>query len=151
MRIRTRFIIGAGLIVAAVGYLIVTAIQTTSEFFMTVGEVSTRRAQLDGQALRVAGRVKAGTVEWNPADLTLKFAIVAIPEPSKEGVRPVVAGASPSFRVICKGRPKPDMFAAGRDVIIEGRLGANGVIDATQVMTSCPSKYRPEQGPSAMR
>ena len=37
------------------------------------------------------------------------------------------------------------MFAPGRDVIVEGKLGADGAITATQVMTSCPSKYKPKQ------
>ena len=50
-----------------------------------------------------------------------------------------------SFRVVAAGEPKPDMFAPGRDVIVEGKLGAGGVIAATQVMTSCPSKYKPKQ------
>jgi len=33
-------------------------------------------------------------------------------------------------------------LAAGRDVIVEGRLAGAGAISATQVMTSCPSKYQ---------
>jgi cytochrome c-type biogenesis protein CcmE len=37
------------------------------------------------------------------------------------------------------------MFAPGRDVIVEGKLTPDGAIAATQVMTSCPSKYRPKQ------
>jgi cytochrome c-type biogenesis protein CcmE len=37
------------------------------------------------------------------------------------------------------------MFAPGRDVIVEGKLGADGTIAASQVMTSCPSKYKPKQ------
>ena len=63
MRIRPRFIVGAGLIVAAVAYLIFTAIETTSEYYMTVPEATARRAELSNQALRVAGRVKPGVIE----------------------------------------------------------------------------------------
>jgi cytochrome c-type biogenesis protein CcmE len=37
------------------------------------------------------------------------------------------------------------MFAANKDVIVEGRLAGAGAISATQVMTSCPSKYKPKQ------
>jgi cytochrome c-type biogenesis protein CcmE len=36
----------------------------------------------------------------------------------------------------------PDMFAEGRDVIVEGTY-VNGVLRAQSVMTSCPSKYEP--------
>ena len=95
----------------------------------------------------MAGRVKAGTISWDPISLTLKFVIVPIPDPSASPVQPVSikAPADASFGVVCVGQPKPDMLAPGRDVIVEGTLGADGVITATQVMTSCPSKYQPKQ------
>jgi cytochrome c-type biogenesis protein CcmE len=151
MRVRYRFIIGAGLIVAAITYLIVAAIQNTSEYYLTVNEVSARRATLAGQTLRVAGRVKPGTISWDPRTLTLKFAVMPPPAQGKSGVTvtPVAQAdpaTEPSFPVICKGEPKPDMFAANRDVIVQGTLGSDGVIAATQVLTKCPSKYVPSKG-----
>jgi cytochrome c-type biogenesis protein CcmE len=145
MRIRPRFFIGVGLIVLAIGYLIFTSIRTTSEYYLTVAEVGARQAELGGQALRVAGRVKGGTIDWDPSTLTLKFAIVQIPDATAAPVQPVASTEPLSFRVVAVGQPKPDMFAPDRDVIVEGRLGADGAIAATQVMTSCPSKYKPKQ------
>ena len=149
MRIRPRFFIGVGLIAVAIGYLIFSAIRTTSEYYLTVPEVAARQSELGGQALRVAGRVKSGDINWDPNSLTLKFEIVPIPEIGADGapLKPVsVEAADPvSFRVVAAGEPKPDMFAPGRDVIVEGKLGPDGTIAATQVMTSCPSKYKPKQ------
>lgn len=146
MRIKPRFIVGVGLIVAAIAYLIITSIRSTSEYYLTVPEVNARQTELAGQSLRIAGRVKAGTIEWIPATLTLKFAIYPIPgAPADAAVKPVADSEPATFRVISAGEPKPDMFAPDRDVIVEGKLGADGVIEATQVMTSCPSKYRPAQ------
>lgn len=37
---------------------------------------------------------------------------------------------------------KPDMFAPGRDVIIEGEF-VNGTLVAHSLLTQCPSKYEP--------
>jgi cytochrome c-type biogenesis protein CcmE len=145
MRIRPRFFIGVSLIAAAIGYLIFSAIRTTSEYYLTVPEVAARQSELGEQAIRVAGRVKAGNIEWDPNSLTLKFEIVPIPDVDAAAVKPVVASDPVWFRVVCAGEPKPDMFAPGRDVIVEGKLGADGAIAATQVMTSCPSKYKPKQ------
>jgi cytochrome c-type biogenesis protein CcmE len=147
MRIRPRFFIGAGLIVVAIGYLIFSAIRTTSEYYLTVSEVAARQGELGGQAIRVAGRVKPGNIDWDPNSLTLKFEIMPIPDVDASGapIKPVVAADPVSFRVVAAGEPKPDMFAPGRDVIVEGKLGADGTIAATQVMTSCPSKYKPKQ------
>jgi cytochrome c-type biogenesis protein CcmE len=150
MRIRPRFFIGGGLIVLAIGYLIFSSIRTTSEYYLTVPEVAARQTELGGQAIRVAGRVKPGNIAWDPNSLTLKFEIAPIPDIDASGapiVKPVsvVASDPVSFRVVAAGEPKPDMFAPGRDVIVEGKLGADGAIAASQVMTSCPSKYKPKQ------
>jgi cytochrome c-type biogenesis protein CcmE len=146
MRIRSRFFVGAGLIAVAVGYLIYAAIQNTSEYYLTVNEVAARHASLEGQALRVAGRVSPGDISWDPVTLTLKFGIHQIPDVDADGaVQKVAVSDAPSFSVICVGQPKPDMFAANKDVIVEGHLAGAGTINATQVMTSCPSKYKPKQ------
>jgi len=42
----------------------------------------------------------------------------------------------------------PDMFAEGREVVVEGRW-AQGAFTARQIMTSCPSKYEPAIGDAA--
>ena len=137
------------MIVLAIGYLIFSSIRTTSEYYLTVPEVAARQTELGGQAIRVAGRVKPGDIAWDPNSLTLKFEIAPIPDIDASGapVKPVsvVASDPVSFRVIAAGEPKPDMFAPGRDVIVEGKLTPDGAIAASQVMTSCPSKYRPKQ------
>ena len=145
MASRWRFVVGAGLIMLAIGYLITTAATNTAEYYLTVNEVGARQVQLRGQMLRVAGRVKAGTISWDPATLTLGFAMVAPPTPDGSPVKPVSAAEPVQFRVIARGEPKPDMFAAGRDVIVEGRLAAHQTIQARQVLTACPSKYVPKQ------
>ncbi len=149
MRSRLRFIVGAGLIVLAIGYLITTAVRNTAEYYLTVNEVSSRQAELKGQMLRIAGRVKPGNISWDPATLTLAFSIVAPPSlaaaSENSSLRAVAAADPAEFRVIARGEPKPDMFGAGRDVIVEGRLLPDGTIEARQVLTSCPSKYIPKQ------
>jgi cytochrome c-type biogenesis protein CcmE len=148
MRIKPRFLIGSGLIVAAIAYLIISSIRSTSEYYLTVPEVSARATELRGQSLRIAGRVKPGTIAWDPSTLTLKFAIYPIPPvassaAANDPVKPVAIDDAPSFSIVSEGEPKPDMFAPNRDVIVEGKLEPDGTIAATQVMTSCPSKYRP--------
>lgn len=143
MRFRLRFIVGTALIVAAVGYLIVTAIQTTAEYYLTVNEVAARQGELHGVRLRVAGRVKPGTINWQPETLTLKFDLIPIPpQNTTAGVKTVAATDPPEYAVTCVGEPKPDMLSNGRDVIVEGKLDSAGHIAANQVLTSCPSKYK---------
>jgi cytochrome c-type biogenesis protein CcmE len=148
---RLRFAIGAGLIVAAIGYLIVTAVRNTAEYYLTVNEVKVRQGGLAGQTLRVAGRVAPNSIGWDPVTLTLSFGLAQPPAADQPGVKAVAAsvGGATIFHVICRGQPKPDMFAANRDVIVEGTLAADGTIEARQVLTSCPSKYVPKQPAAA--
>jgi cytochrome c-type biogenesis protein CcmE len=147
MRIKPRFLIGGGLIVAAIIYLVVIGIRSTSEYYLTVDEAAARQTELMGQPVRIAGRVKAGAISWDPISLTLAFAIAPLPPEDPTGVQPV--GMHPALnqeiKVLCKGQAKPDMFAPGRDVIVEGRLTGRNFVTADQVMTSCPSKYRPKK------
>jgi cytochrome c-type biogenesis protein CcmE len=142
---KLRLVIGASAIVLAIGYLIAAAVRNTAEYYLTVNEVSARQNELKGQMLRVARRVKAGTIRWEPATLTLAFAMVSPPNPDGSPVKTVASADPAEYRVIARGEPKPDMFAPGRDVIVEGRLALDGTIDARQVLTSCPSKYVPKQ------
>ncbi len=145
MRVKPRFLLGGGLIVAALAYLIATAIRNSAEYYLTVSEAQARQAELHGQALRVAGRVTPGSVVWDPSSLTLKFTIGSIPGADPAPLKPVSAVNTAQFRVVCRGQPKPDMFAENRDVIVEGRLDAGNSLIASQVLTSCPSKYVPKK------
>jgi hypothetical protein len=89
-----------------------------------------------------------GTIHWEASSLTLKFAITQPPPGDGQPVvTKVTAGAmTPAiFTVVSQGQPKPDMFAPGRDVIVEGLVTPNNMIEARQVLTSCPSKYSPKQ------
>jgi cytochrome c-type biogenesis protein CcmE len=144
---RLRFVIGVSLTVVAIAYLIVTAVRNTAEYYLTVNEAKARQAELSGQMLRVAGRVVPGTIEWDPLSLTLKFAISEPPSDDRPSGVTKVTTTTPTparFSIVSRGQPKPDMFAAGRDVIVEGIL-ENNAIQARQVLTSCPSKYSAKQ------
>jgi cytochrome c-type biogenesis protein CcmE len=143
---KLRFVIGVGLVIATVAYLITAAIQSTSEYYLTVSEVRARETQLMGQSLRVAGRVKPGTIRWDPATLTLEFTMMPLPRADGgTAVEPVAENLPVLFSVIARGEPKPDMLADDRDVIVEGRLKTPSQLEASQVLTKCPSKYVPDR------
>src|ERR1700681_68084 len=97
---KLRFVVGAGLIVLAIGYLITTAVRNTSEYYLTVNEVSARETPLSGQMLRVAGRLKPDRMSGDPPALTLAFAMVAPPNPDGSRFKPVAAAEQAEFRVI---------------------------------------------------
>jgi cytochrome c-type biogenesis protein CcmE len=125
-----RFIIGACIISAAVAYLIYTGIRETSAYYLTIDEFLARREAVANEGIRVAGRVGAQSVEWNPSTLDLRFRLASFD--GHDGVAVAYHGVL------------PDMFAEGRDVIVEGTYSPAGTLHAHTLLTSCPSKYEPE-------
>lgn len=125
-----RFIVGASIIVAAVAYLVYTGIRETSVYYLTIDELLSRREAVAGEGLRVAGRVGANSVVWNPATLDLKFRLANFDD--NDGVDVAYNGVL------------PDMFAEGRDVIVEGTYSHDGSFRARTLLTACPSKYEAE-------
>jgi len=125
-----KFVIGSVCIAAALGYLITTSISTTSKFFLTVDELSTQAAQYHGAGLKVKGKVVNGSINRNPENrLDVSFRI----EENRATLPVVYKGVT------------PDMFEDGREVVVEGTLGRDGVFHANTLMTSCPSKYEAEK------
>ena len=122
-----RFIIGATIIAAAVAYLSYTGIRETSVYYLTIDEFLARREAVAGEGLRVAGRVGSKSINWNPATLDLRFRLANFDE--NDGVDVAYNGVL------------PDMFAEGRDVIVEGTYGSGGAFHARTLLTACPSKY----------
>jgi cytochrome c-type biogenesis protein CcmE len=131
-----KFGVGAVLLVGAIGYLMYAGVQQSSLYYVTMDEFAGRKEALANQGLRVAGRVTAGSVQKHTSakGTELKFSI-------GDFVEGGVADGQPLLPVEYTGI-LPDMFAEGRDVIVEGTY-VNGVLRAQTVMTSCPSKYEP--------
>lgn len=84
------------------------------------------------ERIRLGARVADMPIEYlTEPSLKLKFHVID----------PAVAGEP--LAVEYEGL-KPDMFASGRDVIVDGRL-SEGVFHASTLLTQCPSKYEPPQ------
>jgi len=125
-----RFLVGALLISGAVSWLVWAGIRSTSTYYFEMDEFVARKAAHDGEDLRVKGWVRTGSMQWNPQTNELVFDLAR-----QDGTEAVPV----AFRGIL-----PDMFAEGREVVVEGRYD-DGRLAAKQVMTSCPSKYEPKK------
>ncbi len=121
------------MVVAAVAYLMFSGTTASSAFFLTVPELQERFSTLQGEALRVAGKVTDDPIHWDVRNLSLAF----------------MMGDGTSRISVQYNGIKPDMFQAGADVIVEGRIGTDGVLIASNLMTSCPSKYEEEKRPTS--
>lgn len=120
------------IIVASMAYLMFSGATGSTMYFLTVPEVQHRLPAIQGEPVRVSGKVTADPIAWDVQTLALAF----------------VMGEGPSRLSVHYTGVKPDMFQPGVDVIVEGRIGGDGILMATTLLTSCPSKYEAEKNPT---
>lgn len=131
-RINMKFVAGGLLIMLFVGYLATQMVQatiSTGAYYLTVAEVHGRAPGIYGERVRVSGNVVDGSEEWNPRELTLKFAIA---DESGEQLPIVFYG------------PRPDNFQRAASAIVEGEYLPNGAFQAETLLLKCPSRYEEE-------
>ncbi|MBI4518306.1 MAG: cytochrome c maturation protein CcmE [Deltaproteobacteria bacterium] len=124
--------IGAVLLVGAVTYLVYAGVRETSMYYFKIDEFLARKSELTNEGVRVAGRVRSGSVEKKTTTAGTELRFVLSDFGAVDGVPVHYTGVL------------PDMFAEGRDVIVEGKYTPEGMLRARSVLTSCPSKYEAE-------
>ena len=126
---KIKFIIGGLIIVALIGYLIVSSISNAGAYYREVGEVLDQQTVLAGKNLRVSGNVVTESIQYDAPTLSLDFKISDPNDPAKQmpihfhGVQPDQIGRE------------------GASAIVEGKLGPNGVMEANNLLLKCPSRY----------
>jgi cytochrome c-type biogenesis protein CcmE len=123
------FISLVALFIVCGGALVFQATRGTSSLVLTPSQVLERGSSRDLKRIRVGGRVVDPVNYQTEPAMVLTF---SVRNPS---------GGDEVVPVVYRGL-KPDMFAAGRDVLIDGDF-AEGTIRAAKLQTQCPSKYEP--------
>jgi len=127
--IRIKLAVAGVILAAAFSYLAAAGMQKGWVYFVSV-EQYLADPQYANQRVRLHGKVMADGLDANKASLIARFNLSA-------------ASAAKSLPVSYRG-PIPDLFAAGRDVVVEGKRDpATGVFQADVLMTKCASKYEP--------
>lgn len=133
MNPRLKFLAGAGIIVATVGFLIVSGVQETGVYFLTPSELAAK-TQADPTfydvGLKVGAKVVPGSIRRDDAARRVDFSIT---------------DGSQIYPVTYVGLV-PDTFTDANDieVIVEGKLGRDGIFVATEVLAKCGSRYEAE-------
>jgi len=120
-----------GLAIAAV--LILNAFRSNLVFFFSPTEVVAGKAPQD-RAFRIGGLVEDGSVQRDPDGLTVRFA---------------VTDTAQTMQVVYKGI-LPDLFKEGKGVVAEGKMGADGIFTATQVLAKHDENYMPPEAAHAL-
>jgi cytochrome c-type biogenesis protein CcmE len=128
MKAQTKFLMGGGLILATVGYLMASGIKETGVYYLTPSEL-TQKVRTDRSiydvGLKVGAKVVKGSVQRDVASQTITFR---------------VTDGTASYPVIYRGLA-PDTFTDEAEVVVEGRLQRDGTFRATTLLAKCGSRY----------
>ena len=129
-----KFLVGFGLVIAAIGYLIYTGATDATMYYLTVSElkaaVETGDVAYD-ENMRLHGKVVNGSIQRDEVG-TMRIRFIA----HEGGVEAPVVYTG----VV------PDTFKDDSEVVVEGGYGRDGTFNAHTLYAKCPSKYEAEGG-----
>lgn len=116
-----KFIALAVVLAAGAGYLVYSATQGSAEYYQTIAELQAHHQE---RAVRVVGIVQ-DDIAKSDGGLQVRF---------------TMADAGRRMPVEYRGS-LPDIFKPGSQVVVQGRLGGDGVFHATELQGKCPSRF----------
>lgn len=118
--------LGLGAVVAAcVGYLVVSATGSSAEYYQTIPEM---RSHPSSGNVRVLGVVQDDVVRTE-GGIRVRF---------------TAAEGGQTMPVDYRGTV-PDIFQPGIQVVVDGRMGSDGVFHARTLEAKCPSRFSAAQ------
>ena len=130
---RTLFVLSGLMSLGVATALILQAFESNLVFFFSPSQIAAKEAPQD-RLFRVGGLVKEGSVERDPAGLSVRFMVTD-----------TVAQVQVSYLGLL-----PDLFQEGKGVVAQGRLDDKGVFYAQQVLAKHDENYMPPEAAEAL-
>lgn len=122
---QVKYLVGAGVILAAIVALIVFGLTQTGQWAVNLAELKAKGNTAVGQGVRVSGQLEANSVQKDVVSNQIAF---------------VMTDGTNRLPVSYNG-VVPDTFDRAVEVIAEGKLNSDGSFTATNLLARCPSKY----------
>lgn len=128
MRGKLALISSISVVVLALAFLIYTGLGDNMVYYYHVDEYLTKAPLLNGERVKVNGKVATGSIE--KAHMDYQF---------------VIHGAESNRLHVAYHGVVPDTFKEGSDVVVEGIFDPNvQIFHASTLMAKCPTKYEPQ-------
>lgn len=121
-----KIIIGIVVIGGGISYFMYQAIQSSSSYYYSVDDFAVGSDVVKNSSLRLAGKVKGGSVQRDIEKMLLTFTLT--------GEKTEIP--------VSYSKTVPDNFTEGIEVVVDGRLDPAGNFQAEKLMTRCESKYK---------
>jgi cytochrome c-type biogenesis protein CcmE len=119
----------ASLVVASV--LVLNALDSNIALYITPSEVAAGKSP-QGKAFRIGGLVKEGSIKRQ--DLTVRFVMT-------DTVKDIPVAYTGIL---------PDLFRDGKGAVVQGKLGSDGLFQATEVLAKHDENYMPPEAKHAL-
>lgn len=130
---RITLILGGLAVLGLVATLVLNAFQSNLVFFFSPTQVAAGEAP-KAKSFRIGGLVKEGTIKREADGVTLRF---------------VVTDTEKDMVVAYKGI-LPDLFKEGKGAVAQGKLGADGIFIASEVLAKHDENYMPPEATKAV-
>lgn len=131
---RTAFIVAGLVLVAAAVGLVLFALKNNVSLYFTPTQVFNKEAP-QGRSFRIGGLVEVGSVQREKDGLTVRFNITDTAQ-----VMPVI------YKGIL-----PDLFKEGKGVVAQGKIEADNVFHADEVLAKHDENYMPPEAADALK
>jgi cytochrome c-type biogenesis protein CcmE len=134
MKTYAKFAVLVVAIIGTLAWLAAGGISDTKTYYKTIAEVNAMGNQTAKGRIRVGGDVQPGSIVRDGRE-----------------VRFTIHQDALQLKVVYSGiDPLPDTFKDGAQALADGKLGADGVFQATKIQAKCASKYeaKPMQKPA---
>ena len=132
-RKRLALVLGGLALAGAIAALVLNAFNDNLVFFHSPTQVLAGQAPKD-RLFRLGGLVETGSVQRQADGVTVRF---------------VVTDTARSLPVVYKGI-LPDLFREGKGVVAQGKLDADGVFRAQEVLAKHDENYMPPEAAKAV-
>ena len=123
MKTYAKFGILTVLIVGSLVWLAMGGISETQTYYKTIPELQKMGTSAHGKRIRVGGDV--ASIAKNGAEVSF-----------------ILHQGAQQLKVVYSGNdPLPDTFKPGAQALADGRLGSDGVFEASKIQAKCASKY----------
>ncbi len=132
-RKRLAMVVGGVAVLGIGAALILNAFNSNLVFFYSPTQVAANEAPT-GRSFRIGGLVEQGSLKREPDGVSVRF---------------VVTDTAKIVPVVYKGI-LPDLFKEGKGVVAQGKLEADGVFHASEVLAKHDENYMPPEAADAL-
>ncbi len=137
MKPRQKRLIFVGLAILGIGTasaLALTALKSNISYFFSPSQVIAKESPAD-HVFRLGGLVTTGTLKRQPDGLTVYFDVTDNAQTVKVAYTGIL----------------PDLFSEGKGVVTKGKLGADGIFYADEVLAKHDEDYVPPEVASTLK